>query len=205
MPGTCDLPASLSRYPRPVHGGDLAFGSAAVRRHNTNSGVALRPHLDVAPPCQPLNWESLVPALDTGTDELLCDLDEGVATVTLNKPAKRNALGDVLTPALRAVLLELESDARLRRRGRHRRRAGLLRRRRRVRHGRWRQCRQAADEAAADGGRCAGAHPQAGDADVAPARNSANRPSPRCRGRRPARACPSPWRATCASWPTPRS
>ena len=51
-------------------------------------------------------------AFDTGTDELLCDLDEGVATVTLNKPAKRNALGDVLTPALRAVLLELEGDAR---------------------------------------------------------------------------------------------
>ena len=53
-----------------------------------------------------------MPAFDTGTDELLCDLDDGVGTVTLNKPAKRNALGDVLTPALRAVLLELEDDAR---------------------------------------------------------------------------------------------
>ena len=50
--------------------------------------------------------------LDTGTDELLCDLTDGVATVTLNKPDKRNALGDVLTPALRATLLTLEADPR---------------------------------------------------------------------------------------------
>lgn len=51
-------------------------------------------------------------AIDTGTHELLCDLQDGVATVTLNKPEKRNALGDILTPALRAILLELEADAR---------------------------------------------------------------------------------------------
>ena len=50
--------------------------------------------------------------IDTGTDELLCDLADGVATVTLNKPAKRNALGDVLTPALRSILLTLEDDPR---------------------------------------------------------------------------------------------
>ena len=50
--------------------------------------------------------------IDTGTTELLCELDDGVATVTLNKPAKRNALGDVLTPSLRATLLALEEDTR---------------------------------------------------------------------------------------------
>ena len=50
--------------------------------------------------------------IDTGTNELLCDLEDGVATVTLNKPKKRNALGDILTPALRAILLELEADGR---------------------------------------------------------------------------------------------
>ena len=50
--------------------------------------------------------------IDTGTDELLCELADGVATVTLNKPDKRNALGDILTPALRAVLLTLEEHAR---------------------------------------------------------------------------------------------
>lgn len=50
--------------------------------------------------------------IDTGTNELLCELADGVATVTLNKPEKRNALGDVLTPALRAVLLTLQEDRR---------------------------------------------------------------------------------------------
>ena len=50
--------------------------------------------------------------IDTGTNELLCTLEDGVGTVTLNKPDKRNAFGDVLTPALRAVLLTLEDDGR---------------------------------------------------------------------------------------------
>lgn len=50
--------------------------------------------------------------IDTGTNELLCDLEDGVATVTLNKPEKRNALGDILTPALRAIVLTLEADTR---------------------------------------------------------------------------------------------
>ncbi|MCY3593165.1 MAG: enoyl-CoA hydratase-related protein [Acidobacteria bacterium] len=50
--------------------------------------------------------------IDTGTNELLCDLEAGVATVTLNKPEKRNALGDILTPALRSILLALEADER---------------------------------------------------------------------------------------------
>ena len=52
--------------------------------------------------------------VDTGTSELLCELADGVATVTLNKPHKRNALGDVLTPALRATLLRLEAEPRCR-------------------------------------------------------------------------------------------
>jgi enoyl-CoA hydratase/carnithine racemase len=51
--------------------------------------------------------------IDTGTDELLCSIEDRVATVTLNKPDKRNALGDVLTPALREVLLTLEADSRV--------------------------------------------------------------------------------------------
>ncbi|MCH1557314.1 MAG: enoyl-CoA hydratase-related protein [Pseudomonadales bacterium] len=52
-------------------------------------------------------------ALDTGTDELLCRVVDGVALVTLNKPHKKNALGDELTPALRALLPVLEQDARV--------------------------------------------------------------------------------------------
>ena len=47
--------------------------------------------------------------IDTGTDELLCSVDERVATITLNRPEKRNALSDRLTPALRQTLLDLET------------------------------------------------------------------------------------------------
>ena len=42
--------------------------------------------------------------IDTGTDELLCEITDRVAVITLNKPHKKNALGDILTPALRAIL-----------------------------------------------------------------------------------------------------
>lgn len=50
--------------------------------------------------------------IDTGTEEVLCELSDGVGTVTLNKPHKRNALGDILTPALREILVTLENDPR---------------------------------------------------------------------------------------------
>lgn len=45
--------------------------------------------------------------LDTGTDELLGALDDGVAVLTLNRPAARNALSDRLTPALRRMIRSL--------------------------------------------------------------------------------------------------
>ena len=48
--------------------------------------------------------------INTGSDELLCTVADGVATVTLNRPHKRNALSDQLTPALRAILPVLEAD-----------------------------------------------------------------------------------------------
>jgi len=47
--------------------------------------------------------------IDTGTNELLCEVDSAVATITLNRPEKRNALSDFLTPALRQSLLDLEA------------------------------------------------------------------------------------------------
>ena len=47
--------------------------------------------------------------INTGTDELLCLIDDRVATITLNRPGKRNALSDSLTPALRRILLELDT------------------------------------------------------------------------------------------------
>jgi len=48
--------------------------------------------------------------LDTGADRLLCEVDAGVATITLNRPEKRNALSNELTPALRQLLLSVDAD-----------------------------------------------------------------------------------------------
>ncbi len=42
--------------------------------------------------------------IDTGTDQLLAELTDGVLTITFNRPEARNALSDVLTPALRKML-----------------------------------------------------------------------------------------------------
>jgi enoyl-CoA hydratase/carnithine racemase len=41
---------------------------------------------------------------DTGTQQLLCDVRDRVATVTLNRPEARNALSNELTVALRGVI-----------------------------------------------------------------------------------------------------
>jgi len=50
-----------------------------------------------------------MPQLETGTEELLCGISNRIALITLNKPHKKNALGDILTPALRAVLPVVEA------------------------------------------------------------------------------------------------
>jgi enoyl-CoA hydratase/carnithine racemase len=42
--------------------------------------------------------------VDTGTNELRCEIRDRVATITLNRPEARNALSDHLTPALRAMI-----------------------------------------------------------------------------------------------------
>ena len=52
-------------------------------------------------------------AIDTGTERLLGELRDGVATLTLNRPEARNALSDELTPALRRMILRLGNDPRV--------------------------------------------------------------------------------------------
>jgi enoyl-CoA hydratase/carnithine racemase len=42
--------------------------------------------------------------IDTGTDELLCELRDRVAVINLNRPQARNALSDQLSPALREMI-----------------------------------------------------------------------------------------------------
>src|SRR6059058_1689019 len=48
--------------------------------------------------------------IDTGTNELLCNVKDGVATITLNRPEARNAMSDKLTPALRQQIKQRGED-----------------------------------------------------------------------------------------------
>jgi len=49
--------------------------------------------------------------VDTGTSELLCEIRDRVALITLNRPEARNALSDRLTPALRRMIKQCGDDA----------------------------------------------------------------------------------------------
>ncbi|MEX0287028.1 MAG: enoyl-CoA hydratase, partial [Paracoccaceae bacterium] len=49
--------------------------------------------------------------VDTGTDLLLFSVSDHIAIITLNCPDKKNALGDILTPALRQAILDAERDS----------------------------------------------------------------------------------------------
>lgn len=48
--------------------------------------------------------------LDTGTDDLLARVEDGVAVLTLNRPARRNALSPAMLAALARVLADVEVD-----------------------------------------------------------------------------------------------
>lgn len=48
--------------------------------------------------------------IDTGTEQLLCEVRDRVALITLNRPEARNALSDHLTPALRTIVKERGED-----------------------------------------------------------------------------------------------
>jgi enoyl-CoA hydratase/carnithine racemase len=55
--------------------------------------------------------EATTHPIDTGTDELLCELRERVAVITLNRPQARNSLSDQLSPALREMIRFCAEDA----------------------------------------------------------------------------------------------
>src|SRR5215813_12368639 len=58
-----------------------------------------------------MSWQGETPMeIDTGTTELLCRVQEGVALITLNRPEARNAMSDRLTPALRTQVKERAED-----------------------------------------------------------------------------------------------
>jgi enoyl-CoA hydratase/carnithine racemase len=48
--------------------------------------------------------------VETGTQELLCSITDHVATLTLNRPEKRNAMGAEMMPALAQMLVDLDED-----------------------------------------------------------------------------------------------
>ena len=50
-------------------------------------------------------------ALDTGTDDLLATVDDGVAVLVLNRPERRNALSAAMLAALADVLARVERDS----------------------------------------------------------------------------------------------
>jgi 2-(1,2-epoxy-1,2-dihydrophenyl)acetyl-CoA isomerase len=49
-------------------------------------------------------------ALDTGTEDLLAEINDGVAVITLNRPDRRNAFSEAMLSALGAVLAQVEID-----------------------------------------------------------------------------------------------
>ena len=74
--------------------------------------------------------------IDTGTSDLLAALDEGVLTLTLNRPEARNAMSEAMNRAL-AATIGLGRVGAFREMCRaHRRRQGILRGRRRQGDGR---------------------------------------------------------------------
>jgi 2-(1,2-epoxy-1,2-dihydrophenyl)acetyl-CoA isomerase len=49
-------------------------------------------------------------ALDTGTEDLRAEIDEGVAVITMNRPDRRNAFSQAMVSALGVVLAQVETD-----------------------------------------------------------------------------------------------
>ena len=48
--------------------------------------------------------------LDTGTEDLLAEVDDGVAVLTMNRPERRNAMSEAMMAAMDRVLREVEAD-----------------------------------------------------------------------------------------------
>ncbi|MBD3646715.1 MAG: enoyl-CoA hydratase/isomerase family protein, partial [Pseudomonadales bacterium] len=48
--------------------------------------------------------------IDTGTQDLLASVEDGIGTITLNRPEARNAMSDAMNQALAKVLADFELD-----------------------------------------------------------------------------------------------
>ena len=56
----------------------------------------------------------MVSNIDTGTEDLLANLQDGVLTLTLNRPDARNAMSGEMTTALGQQLADAELDTQVR-------------------------------------------------------------------------------------------
>ena len=56
----------------------------------------------------------MVSNIDTGTEDLLANLQEGVLTITLNRPEARNAMSGAMTTALAQQLANAELNTQVR-------------------------------------------------------------------------------------------
>jgi 2-(1,2-epoxy-1,2-dihydrophenyl)acetyl-CoA isomerase len=54
--------------------------------------------------------EDTVATIDTGTDDLLAEVDDGVAVLTMNRPERRNAMSGPMLEAMARLLADLEVD-----------------------------------------------------------------------------------------------
>ena len=54
---------------------------------------------------------SVVSTIETGTEDLLARVDDGVAVVTMNRPERRNALSGAMLDAMARVLADFEIDS----------------------------------------------------------------------------------------------
>ncbi|MEZ5225656.1 MAG: enoyl-CoA hydratase/isomerase family protein [Acidimicrobiales bacterium] len=78
-------------------------------------------------------------SIETGSEHLTCDIDDGVAVITMNRPERRNALTDGMLSGIAHCLAEVETADDVRcvvltgaggwHRLRRRRREGIRRRR----------------------------------------------------------------------------
>src|SRR5215472_1542087 len=49
-------------------------------------------------------------AIDTGTEDLRAEIDDGVAVLTMNRPERRNAFSAAMLSAMGSVLAQVEAD-----------------------------------------------------------------------------------------------
>jgi Enoyl-CoA hydratase/isomerase len=99
-------------YGLPLHSSE-AKSAASLRAYRAREEREVRIDCDLDyPGLSDGDWETLmgVATLETGTTDLLAALDEGVLTLTLNRPDARNAMSQAMNQALARQLAAAALD-----------------------------------------------------------------------------------------------